>query len=481
MKPQNTFRFEYSYLNLPEKFFSFEYPEVFIKPEIVKINDKLCRDIGIAPENLLRIIDEIKSGNNDKKFFSQAYAGHQFGHFTMLGDGRAIILGEHILENGNRVDIQLKGSGRTAYSRNGDGKATLKAMLREYLISEAMYNFGISTSRSLAVFKTGENVYREQVNDGAVLLRLMKSHIRIGTFEYAANFCTKNVLKELAYYTIKRLYPELINEDNPILSLLRKFIQIQVNLVADWMRVGFIHGVMNTDNVALSGETFDYGPCAFMNYYNTSTVYSSIDHFGRYAYGNQPRIIKWNLARFAETLLPILHDDENIAIQLAQNEINEFDNLWESVYYEKMLKKIGFEAASPDLYFLIDDILKLMQKNYLDFTNTFFMLSDENAREIISNKNDELKEWVRIWENIITNKVGIDNAITVMQKNNPVLIPRNHIVEKALNEALTGNLELFENLLKKTLKPYYYEVETDDFMNPPDFDFETRYQTFCGT
>lgn len=481
MKPQNTFRFEYSYLNLPEKFYSFEYPEVFIKPVIVKINDRLCHDIGVAPENLFTIIDEIKSGNEDKKFFSQAYSGHQFGHFTMLGDGRAIILGEHILKNGNRVDIQLKGSGRTIFSRNGDGKATLKAMLREYLISEAMYNLGIPTSLSLAVFKTGEKVYREQVNEGAVLFRLMKSHIRIGTFEYAANFCTKNDLKELAYYTIKRLYPELSDEDNPILSLLRKFIQIQANLVADWMRVGFIHGVMNTDNVAMSGETFDYGPCAFMNYYNSTTVYSSIDHFGRYAFGNQPRIIKWNLARFAETLLPILHHDENIAIQLAQNEINEFDNIWKTVYYEKMLKKIGFETASPDLYFLIDNFLKLMQKNYMDFTNTFFMLTNEEGIEIISNKNDELKEWVKIWENIINSKIGFENAVTAMRKNNPAVIPRNHIVEMTLNEALTGNLELFEKLLKKTSKPYHFEVETDDFMNPPDFDFETRYQTFCGT
>ncbi|HOL98502.1 MAG: YdiU family protein [Bacteroidales bacterium] len=481
MKTQNTLSFEYSYLNLPEKFYSFEYPQVFKYPEFVKINDKLCRNIGIDPENLVKLIDEIKSGRYNKKFFSQAYSGHQFGHFTNLGDGRALILGEHIIENGDRFDIQLKGSGRTVYARNGDGKATLKAMLREYLISEAMYNLGIPTSRSLAVLKTGEKVYREQENEGAAIFRLMKSHIRIGTFEYAANFCTKNDLKELAYYTIKRLYPELINEDNPIQSLLNKIIKIQVNLVSDWMRVGFIHGVMNTDNVALSGETFDYGPCAFMNYYNPATVYSSIDHFGRYAYGNQPRIIKWNLARFAETLLPILHDDENMAIQMAQNEINEFDKLWETEYYKKMLNKIGFETASPGLYFLIDDILKLMQKNYLDFTNTFFMLSNQEGREIISNKNDELKQWVKTWEKFIDDRGGFENSIPIMQKNNPIVIPRNHIVERALDEAIAGNTYLFENLLKKISNPYSYDIETDEYMNPPDFAFETSYQTFCGT
>lgn len=464
---------EYSYLKLPVIFHHLETPESLNNPEVILLNHSLLDEFGLPLKNNLDYISFISNKNISS--FSQAYAGHQFGHFTKLGDGRAIILGEFETPFYKKIDIQQKGCGRTFYSRGGDGKATLKAMLREFLISEAMYYLKIPSSRSLAVVKTGNWVYRETKQEGAVLTRLMKSHIRVGTFEYARHFGTKENQQELASYTINRLFPEIKHNENSVLDFLKKVINLQIELVINWMRVGFIHGVMNTDNVSISGETFDYGPCAFMNTYNPNTVFSSIDSNARYAFGNQPRIIKWNLTRFAESLLPILHDNPDKSLYLAQNAIDEFDNIWKNKYYQMMLHKIGLENNNPSHYFLVDELLDIMFKNQLDYTNTFWELSNDT----ISNKNLELKFWREKWYKIIKN--SSKKAKELMKMNNPVIIPRNHLVEQALDEATKGSMNLFNELHKALINSYNYENNLSKFMNPPNEDFEKSYYTFCGT
>jgi serine/tyrosine/threonine adenylyltransferase len=483
MPTNNPFNFDYSYLSLPDKFYSLVKPGSFPSPEIFLLNDSLCNELGVStnnPEEFNALLSADEPGRNTKTF-AQAYAGHQFGHFTMLGDGRAIIIGEHLTENNNRFDIQLKGSGRTRYSRGGDGKATLKAMLREYLISEAMHNLNIPTSRSLAVIKTGEPVFRETMNEGAVLLRVMKSHIRVGTFEYAAHFGSIDDLKALTTYTIKRLYPEIEHDENPVISLLNKVIAQQTELIANWMRVGFIHGVMNTDNTSISGETFDYGPCAFMNAYHPDTVFSSIDSNGRYSYGNQPKIIKWNIARFAEALLPIIHPDKEKSLELAQNAIDGFDEIWKKKYYGTMLNKIGFEIDKPELYSLVDELFDLMKNLKMDYTNTFRALSEDEHIENIPISSPEFKPWIEKWNNAVADSGGMHQAKQLMKKHNPLFIPRNHLVEQALDEAVNGNLNLFEKLLAIVKQPYQDHDNSEEFMKPSEADFERSYQTFCGT
>lgn len=413
--------------------------------------------------------------------FAQAYAGHQFGHFTKLGDGRAIVLGEHIKEDKQRFDVQLKGSGRTPYSRSGDGKATLKAMLREYVMSEAMHYLNIPTSRSLAVIKTGEPVYRETRQEGAALVRVMKSHIRVGTFEYAAQFGSLEDLKALTNYTVKRLYPEIAEDENPVLSLLRKVMGNQIELVTNWMRVGFIHGVMNTDNTSISGETFDYGPCAFMNSYHPDTVYSSIDHNGRYAFGNQPAIIKWNIARFAEALLPIIDENKEKSLALAQMTIDEFNAIWKEKYYGTMLMKIGIETNDPIHYGLVDELLNAMKSLKMDYTNTFRDLSQAVVSEESPMSSLDIKPWLKKWKETIDQSVGSEQAIQLMSKVNPVVIPRNQEVERALQEAVNGNTAVLEKLLRVISKPYEFQEGVEQFMTPSETSFELNYQTFCGT
>ena len=484
MNDNNGFNFDNSYLSLPDKFFSIVNPTPVAKPEMVLLNDDLLQQLQIVSADKT-LLAEIFAGNvipNNTTPFAQAYAGHQFGHFTMLGDGRATLLGEHITKENKRFDVQLKGSGQTPYSRRGDGRATLKAMLREYLIREAMYHLNIATSRSLAVVKTGEPVYRETINEGAVLTRIMKSHIRVGTFEYARNFGTTNDLNALTNYTIKRLYPEIEHHEIPALSLLEGVMRLQINLVAKWMRVGFIHGVMNTDNTSVSGETFDYGPCAFMNTYHAETVFSSIDSGGRYAFGNQPRIIKWNLTRLAEALLPLIHSDAETSIKLAQQAIDVFDLLWKEKYYETMLNKLGIEIKKPEDHALIDELLQLMQTHQLDYTNTFSALSLEI--DFVNNpiQKPELKPWFEKWKSRISaNNNGFQTAKSIMQENNPVFIPRNHFVEEALNKSVAGDFNLFNTLLNVLRKPYKYNENFHAYLLPPETAFEETYQTFCGT
>lgn len=483
MQKNQMLNLEYSYLSLPDKFYHLVKPTSFSKPETVLLNEALLKEMNISFANQGDIISFLLENESDSNMtsFAQAYAGHQFGHFTTLGDGRAIVMGEHVSSLNDRVDIQLKGSGRTLYSRGGDGKATLKAMLREYLMSEAIHHLKIPTSRSLLVAKTGELVQREMMHHGAVVVRLMKSHIRIGTFEYARNFGTTEDLQALTDYTINRLYPEIKNEDNPALGLLKKVMSVQIDLVANWMRVGFIHGVMNTDNVSISGETFDYGPCAFMNAFHPDTVFSSIDTKGRYAYGNQPKIIKWNIARFAEALLPVLHPNPDIALQLAQACIDEFDTIWTEKYYQMMLNKIGIESNDHKLYSLVDELLDLMKRLKLDYTNTFWSLSQETSLENSPINSLDFKPWLEKWKNAIEHSCDIQQAKQLMNMHNPVFIPRNHLVEQALDEAVNGKMNLFLKLLGIVSQPYTYQNNLDKFMESSDSDFEKSYQTFCGT
>lgn len=476
-------KLEYSYLSLPSKFYQLEKPASFIKPELVLLNDSLMRELHIPVQNqedLLSFLLGLQSDGNGSSF-AQAYAGHQFGHFTMLGDGRAIVMGEYVDPLNQRFDIQLKGSGRTTYSRSGDGKATLRAMLREYLMSEAMHHLKIPTSRSLLLAKTGDWVHREMLHEGSVLARLMKSHIRIGTFEYARYYCTTEELQALSDYTINRLYPELQQEENPVVGLLKRVMSTQIDLVVNWMRVGFIHGVMNTDNVSIGGETFDYGPCAFLNTYHPETVFSSIDTHGRYAFGNQANIIKWNIARLAEALLPIIHNNKDQSLEIAQAIINEFDEIWNKKYYGKMLNKIGLDNNHSKFNSLVDELLNIMKELKMDYTNTFKDLSQDIVSEENPIKRADFLPWLEKWKNIINDSNRIQESKELMMMNNPVFIPRNHLVEQALDDAVGGDMSLFSQLIGIYSEPYRHQNNLDEFMEPSEPGFEKIYQTFCGT
>lgn len=474
---------EYSYLSLPTAFYQKVKPSSFNNPELLLLNQSLLDELNISLENPQEFISFLlnQEANDAVGAFAQAYAGHQFGHFTRLGDGRAIVVGEYVSAAKQRYDLQIKGSGRTPYSRGGDGKATLKSVLREYLMSEAMHALKVQSSRSLAVVKTGEWVQREKPHEGAFLLRLMKSHIRVGTFEYARYFGSTEDLKALMDYTIQRLYPEIKQEENQALALLKKVMLVQIELVVEWMRIGFIHGVMNTDNTSISGETFDYGPCAFMNVYHPKTVFSSIDSQGRYAFGNQPSIIKWNLAKFAESLLPLLHPEPETALQLAQRAIDEFEDIWHKKFYKMMLLKLGIENTSPENYSLVNELLALMRVLKLDYTNTFFALSQNQFEEGSSMNNPEFKSWLENWKSLIHDSTGMAHAQKIMKEYNPAFVPRNYLVEEALEKAAEGDLSKFEQLLKVLQNPYQHQEIFTQFTLPPPEEFETNYATFCGT
>ena len=475
------FNFDYSYLYLPEKFYSLTKPHLNSCPKVFLLNDQMCDKFELKINNKEKLINLLFSNKNYKESYAQAYAGHQFGHFTKLGDGRAIIIGEHVTKHNKRFDIQLKGGGITQYSRNGDGKATLGSMLREYLISEAMHYLNIPSSRSLAVIKTGETTYRRSKEEGSILVRVMKSHIRVGTFEYASYFGSSEDLKKITSYTINRLYPEISKCDNHAIALLDIVMQKQIDLVVDWMRVGFIHGVMNTDNTSISGESFDYGPCAFMNTYDPKTVYSSIDHNGRYAFGNQPKIIKWNILKLAEALLPIIHDNEDKSIQLAQSIINNFDEIWERKYYGMMLKKIGFNSHDINLYPLIDELLLLMKKLKMDYTNTFSFLSQDNFNASQISRNTDFIKWQKKWNKSINKKTSLKEAKHLMRKYNPIFIARNHLIDEAIKKAVNGDMIHINKILEILSKPYQYQDGLEEFIKPPSQNFEECFQTYCGT
>ncbi len=481
---KSPFNFSSTYLNLPSIFYSLSTPERLDNPELLYLNEDLLKELSIEKE--INQLTEILSGyttNYELKTYAQAYAGHQFGHFNMLGDGRAILLGEHLTANNTRYDLQLKGAGRTNYSRGGDGKATINSMLREYLISEAMHHLNIATSRSLSLFKSNEPIYRDKIYERGILCRVMKSYLRVGTFQFAAYFGKENNLENLLEYTVKRHFPKLIGCENLALSFLEKVMQLQINLVTDWVRVGFIHGVMNTDNVSIIGETFDYGPCAFMNSYNPKTVFSSIDVNGRYSFENQPKILMWNIIKLAESLLPLIDSDTNKAILLAQDLINKYQPTWENNFYKMMSNKLGLDFSAIESKKIVDELLVIIEANKLDYTNTFtalyFYLLE---KDFILKVPSVLNEWRDSWEKYIkTTKEGVKNALQKMQKNNPVFIPRNHLVEEAILNATNKNYLLFNKLFEVYKNPYLYQEKYKEFLYPPINEFENNYQTFCGT
>ena len=426
---------------------------------------------------------ELFSGNSlpsECNSIAQAYAGHQFGHFTMLGDGRAVLIGEHLSKKKDRYDIQFKGSGKTTFSRNGDGRAALGPMLREYIISEAMHTLGISTTRSLAVVKTGEEVIREAPLHGAILTRVALSHIRVGTFQYIAARQKKDELEILLNYVIKRHYPNIQNSKNKSLALLETVLDKQINLVVNWMRIGFIHGVMNTDNMSISGETIDYGPCAFMDIYDPKTVFSSIDQMGRYAYCNQPVITKWNLSRFAECLIPLIDKDQDKAIKLATEIINSFEKRYEEKWLNMMRDKLGLFGIDEKDKFLIVDLLTWMHQKKVDYTNTFCHLMDFNIDKNQEFEGNDFKNWKKRWqERLLKNNSSPQKYMKLMRSVNPLVIPRNHKVEEALNEANKNSMEPLKKLLSVISKPYSEQKEILDYQIPSSS--KNKYQTFCGT
>lgn len=475
--------FDHTYHLLPPSFYSKLPPVSVVKPSLFLYNSELAQVLGLHIDGEERIAN-LLSGNElppHSKPLAQAYAGHQFGHFTMLGDGRAVLLGEHITPNGKRVDIQLKGSGQTPYSRRGDGRATLSAMLREYIISEAMYYLGIPTSRSLAVVLSGEAVYRQEVHVGAILTRIAASHLRVGTFEYAAKFAGTDALLALVKYALVRHYPDLADAPNPALALLGGVMERQTSLIVNWMRVGFVHGVMNTDNMSISGETFDYGPCAFMNAYNPATVFSSIDTGGRYAFGNQPGIAHWNLACLAGALLPAIDKNQDVAIAKAQEIINMFPNLFEAKWLEMMARKVGIHAVETSDKVLIEDLLKWMHTNQADYTNTFTALTLLPSHWAAPYKHPEFETWHQRWMARIQKQGTWQQAVALMKDSNPVYIPRNHLVEAAIQQAAFENKQTRLLELLSVLKhPYTQQEGKTNYAQGP-VGGDANYQTFCGT
>jgi uncharacterized protein YdiU (UPF0061 family) len=476
-------RFENTYARLPDVFFAPATPKPTREPRVAVLNHRLAEELGLelasaSPEAVATLFagQELPPGSLP---IAQAYAGHQYGQFTMLGDGRAILLGEHRSPDGRLVDVQFKGSGPTAFSRRGDGLAALGPMLREYIVSESMAALGIPTTHSLAVVTTGEPVYRERVLRGAVLTRIAASHLRVGTFEYASALRNPEYLKSLADYAIARHYPERVGESS--LAFFRAVMDRQASLIAKWILVGFIHGVMNTDNMAISGETIDYGPCAFMNVYRPDTVFSSIDRHGRYAYGNQPAIAQWNLARFAETLLPLFDADEEKAVGMATEALNEFPAMYERHWLDGMRRKLGLATEEAGDKALADSLLAWMAANRADFTNTFAELSSGASLADEKYGDEAFKTWHSRWHDRLRLEGSSNEAArTLMQTANPVVIPRNHRVEEALTAAEErDDLSVLHDLLAAVTAPFERNPVHAKYREPP-ID-ECGYRTFCGT
>ncbi len=457
--------FQNTYTDLPNIYYSKVKIDNFENPRLILFNTELANELNLKVNNNEKEICDFLLGKNldHGKFYSQAYAGHQFGHFTILGDGRAVILGEHINKDNKRYDIQLKGSGQTPYSRNGDGKATLGPMIREYIVSEAMNYLQIPSTRALAVITTGEKVLRDKFEPGAILVRVAKSHIRVGTFQFGSLLKKQEEFTSLINYTINRLFPELINNDNKYISLFEKVCELQINLIVEWMRVGFIHGVMNTDNMSLSGETIDYGPCAYMDIYNPKTVFSSIDKMSRYSFENQAKISLWNLARFAETILYLIDSNQRKAIKIVEDILNKYNDIFNLNWNIMMSKKLNLDLKN-DNKIIINEFLDLMHIYKLDYTNTFIKLEKNNL-----NKNI-FKNWLEKY-----NKCKLKKYKNI----NPTIIPRNHIIEKLINDAYSGKYNILYEFEKIYKYPYNDNIP-EEYKKEP-LDNEKVYQTFCGT
>ena len=486
------FGFLHTYGALPERFYSRVNPTPVANPELVVFNTRLAEELGLNAAAVEREAAAMFSGNHppeDASPVAMAYAGHQFGGFVpQLGDGRAILLGEIKGRDGILHDIQLKGAGATRFSRSGDGRAVIGPMLREYLVSEAMHALGVPTTRSLAVVTTGEKVYRDRALPGAILTRVAASHVRVGTFQYFASRGDHEGLRVLLDYVIARHYPETRTAESPALAVLKEVARRQVDLITRWMLIGFIHGVMNTDNMAISGETIDYGPCAFMDEYDPKTVFSSIDSLGRYAYTNQPAIAQWNLARFAETLIGLIDPDTDKAIALATGVLEPFIDQFDDLFLSGMRRKLGLAAAEDADGELIRTLLTLMQESRADFTLTFRRLAltaGDPAQQPLLRElflpTSNIDGWLREWRARLTRetRVASDRAAD-MRASNPAYIPRNHRVEAALTAAESGDYTPFKKLLSILQRPHEDQPEASEYGLPPQPQ-ERVLQTFCGT
>jgi uncharacterized protein YdiU (UPF0061 family) len=488
------FAFDNSYRRLPDHFHARIHPTPVTTPGLIKLNAALFEELGLDPAAAEPgVAAPLFAGNllpDGGDPIAMAYAGHQFGNFVpQLGDGRAILLGEVLDRAGQRRDIQLKGSGQTPFSRSGDGRAALGPVLREYILAEAMHALGIPTTRALAAVTTGEPVYRETILPGAILTRVASSHIRVGTFQYFASRGDTRAVRHLADHVIARHYPEAAQADSPYLALIEAVLDRQAALIAAWMHVGFIHGVMNTDNMAISGETIDYGPCAFMDAYDPATVFSSIDRGGRYAYGNQPGIAQWNLARFAETLLPLIDDASDAAIQQATDLIRSFFGHYEEHWSAGMRRKLGLATTEPDDVELIHGLLDAMKASGADFTLTFRRLcdaaadpqADSSVRDLFVDR-EAYDAWAKQWHARLERdpQTPVKRAAQ-MRRTNPAVIPRNHRVEQALKAAAEQNdFGPFEAILRVLERPYEDRPELAGYTLPPQEE-ERVLRTFCGT
>ena len=480
------FQFDNSYATLPERFFARVQPAPVASPRLVKLNRELAAELRLdaawlSSEEGVRVLAG-QTVPDEAEPIATAYAGHQFGHFVpQLGDGRAILLGEVVDRSHQRRDIQLKGAGRTPFSRNGDGRAAIGPVLREYIVSEAMAALGIPTTRSLAAVLTGERVQRETALPGAVLTRIASSHIRIGTFQFFAARGDHDALRRLADHVIARHDPDIAGDAEPYRALLARVIGRQAQLVAKWMQIGFIHGVMNTDNMSIAGETIDYGPCAFMDAFDPSAVFSSIDQMGRYAYANQPRIALWNLTRLAECLLPLMAEDQDKAIEIAKSELNRFSDRFDLAFTTGMLAKLGISGDADDDQ-LIGEFLALMAESRVDFTLAFRRLcdaADDDAGSLRAMFGEPagFDAWFVKWRNARQRR-GLTSSD--MRKANPAFIPRNHRIEAAIQAALRDDYAPFEELLTVLSRPYEDQPEMAHYAEPPREE-ERVTQTFCGT
>ncbi|MET0025295.1 MAG: protein adenylyltransferase SelO [Sedimenticola sp.] len=482
--------FSNSYTGLGDVFYESIAPEPVESPRTFLWNDRLAEELSLADKLDLSTVDlaGLFSGNDllpGSEPIALAYAGHQFGNFVpQLGDGRAHLLGETTDRSGLTKDIQLKGSGQTSFSRNGDGRCALGPAIREFIMGEAMHALGVPSTRSLAVTTTGETVYRDTPQPGAVVTRVASSHLRVGTFEYFAARNNYRAVEKLCDYAIQRHYPELGEAGSDrFIMLLENVMQRQIDLVVEWLRVGFIHGVMNTDNTAISGETIDYGPCAMMGVYNPETVFSSIDRQGRYAFGNQPSIAQWNMARFAETLLPLIDEDEKRAVDSAVSVIEKFTDRFQDRYLNMMARKTGLTRRSSSDHSLITDLLNLLQQKRLDYTNSFDLLTDSlsspSAEERIAG---QLGDWFSRWKHSLVDQPEESGAVQAMMREaNPLVIPRNHHMESVIDTCIErGTPDVAEAFLETLISPYRVTARTLQYQVVPDYE-DVGYQTFCGT
>jgi uncharacterized protein YdiU (UPF0061 family) len=461
-----------NYAKLPSDFYSEASPLTFEMANLVFWNEGLSSEFknGFSFNEFLSMV----RGENSwlKETLAMAYAGHQFGHFNILGDGRACLVDEWKNTEGKLFDVHLKGSGATAYSRRGDGRATLKAMLREAIISEAMHALQIPTTRTLAVVNTGDPIHRNGMEKGGLLARMALSHLRVGTLEFAGLHEGEDVLKALADYTIARHYPQCASAENPYLVLLNEVVRVQIELIVDWMRVGFIHGVMNTDNMSIAGETIDYGPCAFMNVYKANTCFSSIDTQRRYAFANQPGIAQWNLWVFANSLMPLIHENPKVAKEMAIEVIDAFPTQFGNSYYSMMGRKLGVEISTQEGREWVEEFLEIMEETQSDYTNSFLFLEGKEVNEVYLSASPRFENWLLRKENFP--KVEIGNS-------NPIVIPRNEWVERVLNEAVENdNWKLFNEYQERLQRPYESQSDEDVFstFNPKT---DLSFKTFCGT